>query len=256
MEIYVYELENIMHAWLWAFFRIGAMFMTAPVIGTRSVPVRIRLMIVIAITMLIAPLISVPQGIEILSYESILISVQQILIGICMGLSFRFIFVVVELAGQSIGQLMGLMMASMIDPQSGNQVPIIGQFYLLLSTLLFITIDGHLLLIQALAMSFYDLPVGLQGISETKFWDVLIWFGQVLAYSVLIILPAMVCMLIVNLSFGIMARTAPQLNIFAVGFPIMIIVGVIVVMLSLKGFVTQMITLFDSGFSMLDTIIQ
>ena len=254
MEIYIHELNVVINAWIWTFFRIGAMLMTAPVIGTRSIPVRVRLGIVVAITMLVAPLISVPQGIEALSYESLFISIQQILIGICMGLSFRFIFVVVELAGQSIGQLMGLMLASMIDPQNGNQVPIIGQFYLLLSTLLFISVDGHLLLIQALVMSFYDLPVGIAGINETNFWDVLVWFGEVLAYAVLIILPAMVCMLIVNLSFGIMARTAPQLNIFAVGFPIMIIVGVIVVMLSLKGFITEMTGLFNSGFIMLNNI--
>jgi len=256
MEIYLHELNTVVHAWVWTFLRVGAMLMTAPVIGTRSIPVRIRLSIVLAITMLVAPLIPVPQHIEVMSYDSLFISFQQVLIGVCMGLSFRFIFVVVELAGQTIGQLMGLMLASMIDPQNGNQVPIIGQFYLLLSTLLFISVDGHLLLIQVLAMSFYELPVGLDGLSTTTFWDVLMWFGEVLAYALIIVLPVMVCMLIVNLSFGIMARTAPQLNIFAVGFPVMIIVGVIVVMLSLQGFVTQMLSLFDSGFLMLGNMIR
>ena len=185
-----------------------------------------------------------------------MISLQQVLIGIALGLTVRVIFVVLELAGQAIGQLMGLLLASMVDPQNGNQVPIIGQFYLLLATLLFLAMDGHLLMIAGLAESFVWLPVGAGGIQPDKLWQLVHWSGVMLATAVLIALPAMVSMLVVNLGFGVMTRAAPQLNIFAVGFPVMIIIGVIVIMLSLEGFAPHMIRLFNDAIDMMPLMVQ
>jgi len=138
------ELITLVESWLWPFFRIAGLVMSAPIIGTRSVPVRVRLIIAIAISMVIVPVIHVPQVTDPFGLEGVLISIQQVIIGIAMGLTIRVVFVVLEMAGQLIGQLMGLLMASMVDPSNGNRVPIIGQFYLLLATLLFLSIDGHL----------------------------------------------------------------------------------------------------------------
>lgn len=156
-----------------------------------------------------------------------------------------------EMAGQAIGQLMGLMLASMVDPQNGNQVPVIGQFYLLLATLLFLILDGHLIMIQALVASFHQLPVGMDGISRDALWSVINWLGTILVSAVLIAMPAIAALLIVNLAFGVMTRAAPQLNIFAVGFPIMIILGVLIILFTLDSFVPHMTQLFEQSFDVL-----
>jgi flagellar biosynthetic protein FliR len=143
------------------------------------------------------------------------------------------------------------MMANMVDPMNGNNVPIIGQFYLLLATLLFLVVDGHLMMIQVLADSFHTLPIGMTGITNNGIWEFITWTGQIISVAVIIALPAIVSLLIVNLSFGVMTRSAPQLNIFAVGFPIMIILGVLIIFFSLNTFIPHMIQMFEDGNSMM-----
>ena len=230
--------------------------MTAPVIGTRSVPKRVRLIIAIALTIVIVPVISIPKFVEPLSFEGLIVTTQQLLIGISMGLTIRVVFVVLELAGQLIGQLMGLMMASMVDPTNGSQVPIIAQFYLLLATLLFLSIDGHLIMISALVHSFEQLPIGVNGITREAVWLFLNWISTVLSTAVVISLPAVASLLIVNISFGVMTKASPQLNIFAVGFPIMIILGMFIIMFSMKSFVPHMVEMFDESFYMMTSLLE
>ena len=249
-------LINMLESWLWPFFRVAGLLMAAPVIGTRSVPVRIRLVIAIAITIAIVPVLPMPAYLEPFTAGWWMTSVQQVIIGVAMGLCIRTIFVALELAGQAIGQLMGLMLASMVDPQNGNQVPVIGQFYLLLATLLFLSVDGHLLMVTALVNSFQALPVSASGISREASWEIITWVGSILSSSVLIALPAMASLLIVNLAFGVMTRAAPQLNIFAVGFPIMIILGVFIIMFTLDGFFPHMLGLFEQSFNMISLILE
>ncbi len=249
------QLVLMIESWLWPFFRVAGLLMAAPVIGTRSVPVRIRLVIAIAVTIAIVPVLPVPAYLQPLTGPWLMTSIQQVIIGAAMGLCIRTIFIALELAGQAIGQLMGLMMAAMVDPQNGNQVPIIGQFYLLLATLLFLSIDGHLMMISALVSSFQYLPVSVEGISREASWGIVNWVGTILGSSILIALPAMASLLIVNLAFGVMTRAAPQLNIFAVGFPIMIILGVFIIMFTLDGFFPHMLNLFEQAFEQLNLLI-
>jgi flagellar biosynthesis protein FliR len=255
LTITVNEIIQLLQMWLWPFFRIAGLLMTAPVIGTRSVPVRVRIMVAFVITIVIYPVIPEVPKIDPVSADGILVSIQQVIIGISMGLCLRVVFIALELAGQAIGQLMGLMMASMVDPLNGNQVPIIGQFYLLLATLLFLTVDGHLMMIKVLADSFKSVPIGTTGISNNGVWELLMWTGTILKTAVLIALPALVSLLIVNLSFGVMTRSAPQLNIFAVGFPIMIILGVLVIFFSINNFIPHMMQMFDDGLLMMRKLV-
>ena len=246
----------MLESWLWPFFRVAGLLMAAPVVGTRSVPVRIRLALAIVITIALVPVIPDTEYLEPFSAAWFITSFQQILIGLAMGLTIRTIFVALEIVGQAIGQLMGLMMAAMVDPQNGNQVPIVGQFYLLFATLLFLSVDGHLMMISALASSFQTLPVGPDGIARESAWQVVEWVGSILSTAVLIALPAIVSLLIVNMAFGVMTRAAPQLNIFAVGFPIMIILGVFVILFTLDGFFPHMTSLFAASFNMIEVMLE
>lgn len=253
--IATYEIVQLVQSWVWPFCRVAGLLMTAPVIGTRTVPVRVRIIMAILITAVLFPVLPEIPNVDPVSSEGILITIQQVMIGISMGVSMRIVFVALEMAGQAIGQLMGLMLASMVDPTSGNQVPIIGQFYLLLATLLFVAIDGHLVMISVLAQSFNSMPIGTSGISNSSMWEIVIWTGTILKAAVLIALPAIVSLLIVNLSFGVMTRSAPQLNIFAVGFPIMIILGVLIIFFNLSSFVPHMMNLFDGGTVMMQKLV-
>lgn len=255
LAITVNEIVQMVQMWLWPFFRITGLLMTAPIIGTRSVPVRVRISIAVVITMVIVPIIPPVPQIDPISLKGTLISIQQVIIGIGMGLSIRVIFIALELAGQAIGQLMGLMLASMVDPLNGNQVPIIGQFYLLLASLLFLVVDGHLMMIRVLAESFISMPIATTGLSKNGAWEVLMWTGRIINTAVVIALPALVSLLIVNLSFGVMTRSAPSLNIFAVGFPVMIILGVIIIFVSLNSFIPHMMNMFEDGISMMHKLV-
>ena len=247
---------GMLESWLWPFFRVAGLLMAAPVVGTRSVPVRIRLVLAIANTLALVPVIPMTQYQEPFTATWLMTSIQQVLIGVAMGLTIRTIFVALEIVGQAIGQLMGLMMAAMVDPQNGNQVPIVGQFYLLFATLLFLSVDGHLMMVSALAMSFHALPVGSGGIARESAWLVVDWVGSILSTAVLIALPAIVSLLIVNMAFGVMTRAAPQLNIFAVGFPVMIILGVFVILFTLDGFFPHMTSLFEASFAMIERMLE
>jgi flagellar biosynthesis protein FliR len=255
LTITVNEIVQMVQMWLWPFFRIAGMLMTAPLIGTRSVPIRVRISIAVLITMVVFPIIPAVPKIDPISLQGTLISIQQVIIGVSMGLCMRVIFTALELAGQAIGQLMGLMMASMIDPLNGNQVPIIGQLYLLLASLLFLVVDGHLLMIRVLAESFTSMPIATTGISKNGAWEVLMWTGRIINTAVVIALPALVSLLIVNLSFGVMTRSAPSLNIFAVGFPVMIILGVIIIYFNLHSFIPHMMNMFEDGISMMHKLV-
>jgi flagellar biosynthetic protein FliR len=249
------EMVQLVQMWLWPFFRIAGLLMTAPIIGTRTIPVRVRIVVAVIITAVLFPVIPKIPGVDPVSAEGIFISIQQVVTGMAMGLSMRVIFIALEVAGQAIGQLMGLMLASMVDPTNGNQVPIIGQFYLLLATLLFLAVDGHLMMIRVLAQSFSSLPIGSAGISTNMAWEIVTWTGTILRTAVVIALPAMASLLIVNLSFGVMTRSAPQLNIFAVGFPIMIILGVLIIFFNLSSFVPHMMEMFEEGISMMQKMV-
>ncbi|RME34582.1 MAG: flagellar biosynthetic protein FliR [Gammaproteobacteria bacterium] len=235
MELTLSQLDALLLTWLWPLLRVAGLVMTAPVFGTRSVPIRVRVVMVLALTLLIVPLIPPPPAVSPLSGQALLITFSQVMIGMAMGLAVRLVFMVFELAGQVVAQTMGLGFATFVDPENGQQVPVISQFYTILAVLTFLGLNGHLLLIQALARSFEILPVGGPGLGREGLWELLVWGGWLFGNAVLIALPVIVSLLIINLSFGIMTRAAPQMNIFAVGFPIMIMLGVVVILLTLPS---------------------
>jgi len=242
------EIMRLLAIWLWPFLRIAGMVMTAPVIGTRAVPGRTRIILAMALAAAIVPLTPPPPQVTVLSAGGLLIAAQQIVIGAAIGMVIRLVFVVVEIAGQVIAQQMGLGFAALVDPQTGLQVPVLSQFYIILTTLMFFSLGGHLVLISTLADSFTALPVGLHGIEREGLEAVLDWSRTLFSGAVAIALPIIVALLVVNLSFGVMARSAPQLNVFAVGFPVMILFGVFMVFLTLDKLELHVRGNFDNAF--------
>lgn len=242
---------SFLGAYMWPFFRIAAMMMVAPFFSSNVVSARTRLLISLAVAMVVVPNIpdSTPQ-VEALSAEGLLIVAQQILIGAAMGFMLQLMVNAFTLAGQIIAMQMGLGFASMIDPQNGVMVPVISQLYLIMVTLIFLGIDGHLVLIQVLSESFTTLPVAATGLTATDFRDVATHASWMFASAVLIALPAIGSLMMVNLAFGILSRAAPQISPFSIGFPMTIILGFVIMLVTLPLIGEHIVSMSDEVLQM------
>ncbi|WP_299660094.1 flagellar biosynthetic protein FliR [uncultured Psychromonas sp.] len=221
-------------SYLWAFCRIAAMLMVMVAVGSNTTPTRIRLFYALSITLLALPsLPPAPDYIELFSMTSFIVVLQQLLIGIAMGTISVFVVQTFVVAGQIIAMQTSLGFASMADPMSGQTSPVVGQFYVLLVTLLFLGIDGHLLMIEMIIRSFETLPISENGLLAADYYKIAEWFSTMFHAALAFSIASMVAMLLVNLSFGIMTKAAPQLNIFSLGFSISMVFGLFVLWITL-----------------------
>lgn len=227
------QLLSLTALFVWPLLRIGAMFISVPVLSGQSVPLRVRLILSVAITFIVMPLIPQPPASLMFSYQGGLIAVQQVFIGLFTGFFLQLVFAAVIFGGQSIAYSMGLGFASMVDPQTGVQVPVVAQFYALLATLVFLATNSHLVLIRLLVDSFHTIPLSEEGIGRSGIWALLMWGGRVFTGGVRLALPVIFGLLLVNIGFGVATRAAPQLNIFAVGFAVTILLGLWFIWLTL-----------------------
>ena len=220
---------------MWPMFRVAGLFSIMPVLGGGEIPVRVKVALSLLITLLIIPSLGAMPLVDPLSVDSILISLQQLLIGVAMGLLVLVAFNAATMAGESIAITMGLGFALMNDPQNGAQVPVVSQFYLVMGTLLFLSFDGHHAILMLLNASFVLLPIG-ESFTNQSLWILVSWGGSIWYGALAIALPALAAMLTVNITMGIITRASPQLNLFSVGFPITMTVGFFAIMLSLKTY--------------------
>lgn len=237
------ELTNAqIGGWLGQFllplFRIASMLMVMPVIGTQLVPVRVRLYLALAICVVLAPTLPPMPQVDSVSLQSMLLVGEQVLIGVMFGFMLQLYFHLFTVAGQIIAVQMGLGFASMVDPSNGVSVPVLGQFLLMLVTLLFLAMNGHLVVLEVLAESFVTLPVG-EGLLLDHYWSIAGKLSWVVAAGLLISLPIVTALLVVNLAFGVMTRAAPQLNIFSIGFPLTLVVGLFIVWIGMADILSQ-----------------
>lgn len=221
---------------LWPLFRLASFMMVVPVFGTQLVPARVRLGLALLMTILIVPMIPPVPQVEALSAEAVVITLQQILIGIGMGFVVTALWQLFVVAGQMIAMQMGLGFASMVDPANGVNVPVLSQVYTITITLLFLAMNGHLVMLDVFIESFHTLPVGLDGLGQSGVWELAHRVSWMFASAMLLALPAVTAVLIVNISFGVMTRAAPQMNIFALGFPIGLIFGLFAIWVLHGGF--------------------
>ena len=250
------HLNGWLAAYLWPLLRIGAMLLATPVFYSRQFPVRLRLLLSVILTWVIAPTLPPQPAIDVLSHTGLLIMLQQLMIGISMGFILQMVFGALVFGGQVIAYSMGLGYASMVDPQNGVQVPVMAQYYLILATLLFLTFNGHLLAIDLVADSFHSLPVALDGITRNTLQEVVAWGSRLFAGGLLIALPIMGAMLMVNLGMGIVMRAAPQLNIFSVGFPITMMMGFVLMWVTLPNVLAVFNDLQEEAFQLVMQILR
>jgi flagellar biosynthetic protein FliR len=219
-------------------FRITSMLMTMPVFGTTLVPRRVRLYFALAITVVIAPVLPPMPQVNALDLSALLLIAEQIIIGAGLGLFLQLFFQAFVVAGQILSIQMGMGFASMVDPTNGVSSAVIGQFFTMLVTLVFLGMNGHLVVIDTLVESFTTMPVG-SGLLVSNFWELANGLGWVLSAGLRIVLPAITALLVINIAFGIMTRAAPQLNIFSIGFPLTLVLGMGILWLTLADILNQ-----------------
>ncbi len=241
MELVEYITNNA-STFLFVLIRTGSMLMLAPVFGTPNVPLRIKtgLAIVLSLVLMsIVPPVEMPRDLIGLCLGI----AGELLIGFTIGLTVRFVFAGFEFAGQVSGFQMGLGMANVYDPINSVQITVLGRLMSILSLLIFLSINGHLLVIAALKKSFETVPPYGTHLTGTLMQHILHISGNVFVTGVKIAAPVMATLLFLNTSLGIMARTVPQLNMFVIGFAVATIVGFLVMAMSMPFFQGAMVRL-------------
>lgn len=240
------QLYTWLAAFLWPFARIAALVGAAPVLGSSLTPARLRIGLALLITLLVAPTLGALPAIAPASPQGLLLLAEQVLIGSAMGFAMQIVFEAVQLAGEIAGLQMGLGFATLYDPQLPGQIAVIGEYLNVIAILVFLAIDGHLLLIAGLARSFQLLPISLAPFGAPGLGALVEWGTRIFSFSLILSLPLIAALLLTNLALGILSRAAPQLNIFAVGFPLTIFVGFMVLLFAapelgplLSGFITR-----------------
>jgi flagellar biosynthetic protein FliR len=243
-------------AFVWPLLRISAMFVAMPLFSIKAVPARLRLLLSLAVTFAVMPVIPTYQVVEVFSYEGMIVSVTQVFIGLSIGLILQMVFSIVLFAGESIASSMGLGFAAMVDPQSGQQAPVIGQLYTITSTLIFLSLNGHLLLIQMLMDSFTTLPIGINGLVKADIWTIITWSSRMFSGGLLLAMPVIISLLLVNISFGVAARAAPQLNIFSVGLPITLMLGMTLIWVTLPDALNQFTDILTGSYDLIGQLLR
>ena len=250
------QIQGQVVSFIWPLLRISAMFVAVPLFSLRAVPARVRLILSVAMTFVVMPLLPVFPAVDMFSYEGIRVAIAQVMIGLSSGFIVQLVFAAVVFAGQGVALSMGLGFASMVDPQNGQQVPVVAQLYVITSTLIFLGLDGHLLLIKMLLDSFTSLPIGIDGITKTDIWAVIAWSSRMFAGGLLLAMPVIVSLLLVNIGFGVATRAAPQLNIFSVGFPVTLMLGILLIWLTLPNVLDQFDGILTDAYDLIGQLLR
>lgn len=241
------ELNTWIAAFLWPLTRILGLIATAPLFGNLSIPVRVKLGLGIMLTLVIAPTVPAVPAADPMSLAGLLITLQQLIIGLSMGFAMRIVFAAVEMAGEVAGLTMGFGFATFFDPQTRARTSAIAQFLSLLALMLFLALNIHLSLLATLAESFISMPISAMPGDSSAFRQIASWGGLVFSAGAQLALPIIAVLLLTNIALGVLTRAAPQLNLFGIGFPITLGAGFIVIALMLPYLPPPLERLFQRG---------
>jgi flagellar biosynthesis protein FliR len=250
MEFTQLQLDTWIASLVLSFTRIAALLIAAPLFGGRSLPVRIRMSFALVLAMMVLPILPPAPPLDLLSFAMVLAVGRELLIGVMAGFVLQLVFAALAIAGEVIALGMGLGFASLVDPDKGVQVPVVGQLLVIMATLLFLAMDGHLALISFMVLSFTGMPIG-GGLRFEDFAAIAGWGSVMFGHAVMIALPAVGALLLANISMGVVTRAAPQLNIFAVGFPMTLMLGFVLLYITVGAIGSHFAELLAEGFGMI-----
>ncbi|MDG5488309.1 flagellar biosynthetic protein FliR [Sphingomonas sp. FW199] len=229
------SIEPQLWALVFTMVRIGAAFLAAPVFGAVAVPVQVRVILSAAIGILTLNVTTVQAPAEIFSLTTFLAIGAEALIGLALGFVLQIAFAAPLVAAETIGMSMGIGFAAAVDPQNGQQSPALGNFLSVLLTLLFLSVDGHLILVDLIVRSYQVMPPGASWLAAERLRDIAMFGGYAFAAGLLLALPVGFLLLCMNVVVGMLSRSAPSLNLFAVGLPASLLVGVVALFVALPA---------------------
>ncbi|MDN3524890.1 flagellar biosynthetic protein FliR [Halomonas sabkhae] len=256
VEVTFAQLHGWLVAFLWPFARITGLMLSSPLWGHSGAPRQVKIAAAGALTVVIAPILPPMPDVAIVSWEGLGILAEQLLIGAAMGLVMRVTLAVVQATGEFIGLQMGLAFATFFDPSSGTNMMVLSRLLYMITLLMFLAFDVHLVVLEVLADSFRTLPIGMGRFDPAAFMMLARYGGTIFSSGMLLALPLVASLLIINLSLGILNRAAPQLTVFNIGFPASLTVGIILLMVLMTDLDRFLERLFDQGIGALRGLLE
>ena len=241
------DVSGLMGRLWWPSLRVGGFVLAAPIASEVTIPGKVKIVLTLALAFVMSPLVSVPAGLSIFSGAGVLAAVRELLVGVAIGMVMQLAFDGLTFAGQTISMSMGLGFSTLVDPQRGASVPVLGQLFAIMGTLSYLAINGHLVLISALAHSFQTMPIGSAGVDADFLLTVATWGARIFETGLLVALPAVIALVIVNMALGVVSRAAPQLNLFGIGFPITMLAGFFALIAGLDGIMVGISSLINNA---------
>lgn len=238
---------------LWPFLRVLAVFTAAPMFSQRAIPLRTKVGLAFLVALSAQASLSGQPVVSMNGPEALGTALQQVAVGVAIGFAVRVVFAAVELAGELVGLQMGLNFAAFFDPASNAQVSAVSRFFGNMAVLLFVVVNGHLMVLMAVIRSFESFPV------DGRFVDVVTRLrlhelgADLFASALWMALPMVALLLFVNLALGIVSRIAPQMNIYAIGFPVTLVMGLVGMVATLPMLDQPMLALMDRMISLFTT---
>ena len=227
------------------FLRMSGMMIAAPIFSAPGFSLRTRGLLATLLAALVAPSLPEPPFETIFSLRGLLAAFTEVGVGLMMGFVLQLAFAAAVFAAQAQSMTMGLGFAMAVDPQNGVQVPVVAQMFVILITLLFLAMDGHLAIIAAVVESYNLVPIGVIGIPAVSFSKIVGLGALVFTWGILLALPILTALLFINIALGVVTRAAPQLNIFAVGFPVTIISGLLIMFIVMPVYIDVLTRLIE-----------
>jgi flagellar biosynthesis protein FliR len=241
------QLNAWMAAFLWPLVRILALVSAAPLFGNSAVTTRVKVGLSSFITIIVAPTLGPMPQVTVFSAMGVWIIVNQLLIGAALGLTMQIVFVAIQATGEFVGLGMGLGFATFFDQQSAGSTAVLSSYLNVFAMLVFLVLDGHLQMVSALIATFQTLPISADLLGAGGWRTLANWGGTVFSMGLLLALPVVAALLITNLALGILNRAAPQIGVFQIGFPVTMLVGMLLLQLMVPNMIPFFARLFDSG---------
>jgi flagellar biosynthetic protein FliR len=238
MELIQFVRQNLALALL-VFARVSGIFSSAPMFSSRNIPARVRALTALSIALVAMPALLGkglrPEAAQIGAY--VLLVLGEFIVGVCIGLIMAVFFAIIQVAGQMLDTQVGFGIVNVVDPQSGTQIPLLGNFLQMLFVLVFFAADLHHIFLSALMESFDLLPIARMGFSPQTALFVLELFTNMFLAAFKLAMPMIIATLLVDVSMGMLARTMPQMNVFVVGIPLKLAVGIFMLSVFLPTYV-------------------
>ncbi|MBI6882554.1 flagellar biosynthetic protein FliR [Pseudomonas putida] len=250
------QLYHWLGVFIWPFFRIAGYAMVAPLLGQAAIPVKAKIAFSVLLSVIVGPLLPDLPKVTIMSLAGLGLIVEQLIIGIAMGLCMKMAFSTVQAAGEYIGMQMGIGFATQYSADTGANSVIISRLLDVLAVLMFLAIDGHLFMLQILVDTFTQLPIGRFEFNPEAWKMIAVYAKTIFSSGFLLALPLVTALLLMNLAMGILNRSAPQLTIFSVGFPLTLMVGLVLLMVMMKNLGPFMDHLFFDSMKFVQKLIE